>query len=603
MRAPTSREVSVPECSSSPDLRTTMVSAVMRPIRLLLPVLALLVLGLPSTASAAAPGVNLVSTKCPPKDGAGNVLDSNVQTCDVQEAHSLGAKSIRLFLRWAQAEGSPGTLDTGYLEKFRDRVAEAKALGMTTYIPILTAPQWSHGSADVNTPPNDPQAYGSFAGRVADIVGGGGSVVYEVWNEQDEAHFWKPAPDVAKYVAMLRSAHGAIKAKNPDATVLFGALTGGNYEYMAAAYANGAKGSFDGVAVHTDTACLVQPPDFYVRNIGQGLDGRINRFSFLSYREVRQVMEANGDARPIHMTELGWSTFEQKCDQPGFQNQPDRLGGVSVAQQAANLTKAYQCIANDPYVVAGLWFSLRDFDASNKSTSKYGLMGRPAEQSFREVAAAGGGGAAKCGDFEGPQITSLVPASFGSILSLRAKAVDETGLANIAFAVDGKPVDTFVQSQVANDKVVGLDFRGAAALADGPHKVTISSMDLRGNRSSIDVTTVKGGAAGQVVGTTGKLAIKVGKGRVARFSGKLSKTFAEAMDGKARIEWQAKRKGKWKKIHGGDKRLKMTAAQKTRAFTFKQKLRFKGQWRVRFTYTPKPPFKAFTTKWVAFRAR
>jgi hypothetical protein len=568
---------------------------------------AVLLLAAPASAHAATPGLNLVSTKAPAMLN-GVVVDSSVQTADVEEAASTGAKSIRLFLSWAQGQPSQGSLALDYVDKFKARVAEAKARGMRTYIPILQSPSWASGSADKNAPPADPQAYAAFAGAVAERIGGGSSVVYEIWNEQDESHFWAgAAPDAGRYTAMLKAAYGAIKAKDPQATVLFGALTGNNYEYLRAAYGAGAKGHFDGVAVHTDTACLVKPPDFYVRNIGQGLDGRINRFSFLSYREVRAVMLDHGDDKPIHMTELGWSTFTAKCDQPGFESQPDRLGGVTPAEQAANLTLAYQCLANDPYVTDALWFSLRDFDQQSKSTSKYGLIGlegvRPALAAFKAVAAAGGGAAGKCGDFEGPRITHMVPAQFGSILALKAKAADESGLARIAFAVDGKDVDTVVQSDgLVNDKVVGLDWRSASKLADGPHTVTISSMDLRGNVSKVDVQTVKGGAASQPL-TLQVLKVKVGKGRVATLTGTLAKAFPEALDGKTTVSWEAKRKGGWKKIHGGQKRLKMPAAQKTRSFKLSQKLRFKGAWRVKVVFDPKPPFKQGSTGYTAFRAR
>jgi hypothetical protein len=554
-------------------------------VRRLLP--ALVLLALAPSAHAAAPGVNLVATRCAPSDASGRVLDSTVQTCDVEEAAAAGARSIRLFLEWEK-----GAADEGYVRKFAARVADAKRLGLRTYLPIMGT-----------RPPADPQAYAAFAGRAAAIIGGGRDVVYEVWNEQDERAFWAGGPDVGRYVAMLRGAYAAIKAADPAATVLFGALTGGNYEYLARAYDLGAKGFFDGVAVHTDTACLVQPPDFYVRNIGQGLDGRINRFSFLSYREVRATMLAAGDDKPIHMTELGWAAFTRRCDQPGFESQPDRLGGVTAAQQAANLTKAFGCLANDPYVVEALWFSLRDFDGRDVSTSKYGLVGRPALQAFREVAAAGGGSAVRCGDFEGPSIASLVPERFGSTLALKARATDETGLARMSFAVGGRVVDTIVASDgLRAGEAAGLDWASARTLPDGPHTVTITAMDLRGNVARLDVGTVKGGLAPVPVASQLQT-VRVARGRVAVFRGALRKAFAEAMDGKARITWQARRGGRWKTIHKSDKRLKLGSAASRRTYLFRQRLRFPGAWRARVVYTPAAPYTKMTTRWVRFRAR
>src|SRR5207237_899124 len=71
----------------------------------------------------------------------------------------------------------------------------------------------------------------------------------------------------------------------------------------------GGRGWFDAVAVHTHTACLVEPPGPFQRSAG-----RIGRFSFLGFRTVREVMVANGDGdRTIWMTELGWSTATSSC--------------------------------------------------------------------------------------------------------------------------------------------------------------------------------------------------------------------------------------------------------------------------------------------------
>ena len=77
---------------------------------------------------------------------------------------------------------------------------------------------------------------------------------------------------------------------DPSALVLAGASTGNDYPFLEGLYAAGAGESFDGVAVHTDTACLVTPPDSYYREA----DGRVGRFSFLGFREVAECWNATG---------------------------------------------------------------------------------------------------------------------------------------------------------------------------------------------------------------------------------------------------------------------------------------------------------------------
>ena len=94
--------------------------------------------------------------------------------------------------------------------------------------------------------------------------------------------------------------------------------------------------------MHTDTACLVDPPSSFYRE-----DGKVARFTFLGFRTVRDVMVANGDGdKPIWMTELGWTTTTSTCSRGMWAGQ--KPSGVPEAAQAANLREAYHCLAATP---------------------------------------------------------------------------------------------------------------------------------------------------------------------------------------------------------------------------------------------------------------
>ena len=54
-----------------------------------------------------------------------------------------------------------------------------------------------------------------FAGQVA---------AYEIWNEPNVSAFWSPTPSTAAYVNLLKAAYPAIKAADPSAVVLAGAM-------------------------------------------------------------------------------------------------------------------------------------------------------------------------------------------------------------------------------------------------------------------------------------------------------------------------------------------------------------------------------------------
>jgi hypothetical protein len=253
-----------------------------RTLRRLLPVACALALGLlPASASAATPGVNVSNI-----DAAGDPYAKNPGDAggwnDVVASH---ARSVRAFVPWQ--------MNSLELNKYAQFAAKARQRGMAVDL-VVTGTAGSMASPSVFA-----DNIGQLAARLRGQVAG-----YEVWNEPDDSIFWKDGPQPAAYAAMLKAAYKAVKDADPGAKVLVGGLVGNDYDFLGKLYANGAKGHFDAVAVHTDTACNTTDPDEYYREA----DGRIGRFSFTGYREVRQTMAAYGDVKPIWMTELGWST-------------------------------------------------------------------------------------------------------------------------------------------------------------------------------------------------------------------------------------------------------------------------------------------------------
>jgi hypothetical protein len=128
----------------------------------------------------------------------------------------------------------------------------------------------------------------------------------------------------------------------------------------------------------------------------------------------------------------------------------------------------------------------------------------------------------------------------------------------------------------------------AKALSFGPHTISVLALDPQGNTitKSVQVTRVKTLPA--TLKTRIKLGkVKIAKGRKASVSGRVLTTASAGLSGKVRVYWQQKRKGKWKTIHGGLKPA-------NKAFTFKQKLKRTGTWRVMVKYVNVAPYKAST---------
>ena len=111
---------------------------------------------------------------------------------------------------------------------------------------------------------------------------------WELWNEQDGAEFWLGGPDPGGVCGAVEGDLSGDQVRPAGRHVVTGGTVGNDMDFIEALYAHGAKGSFDAVGVHTDTACLVDGPDFNYRDER----GRIGRYTFSAFREVHAVMSA-----------------------------------------------------------------------------------------------------------------------------------------------------------------------------------------------------------------------------------------------------------------------------------------------------------------------
>ena len=351
--------------------------------------------------------------------------------------------------------------------------------------------------------------------------------------------------------------------------------------------------------MHTDTACLVDPPSSFYRE-----DGNVARFTFLGFRTVHDVMTANGDgAKPIWMTELGWTTTTSTCSRGVWAGQ--KASGVTEAAQAANLKEAYHCLAGYPYIEAGLWFTLRDTSAYTDELNHYGLQRtdnshKPSWDAFHSVATQGDQLTGPCGDFDAPSLTITSPATseqYVQTLTVSAVATDATSVARMTFQADGNEIRNFTGADVGSGKTVKLDWQGAKNLSFGPHTISVVALDPQGNTvtKTVQVTRVKTLPA--TLKTRIKLGkVKVRKGRKASVSGRVLKTGSPGLSGKVRVYWQQKRGKKWKTIHGGLKPA-------NKPFTFRQKLKRAGTWRVQVKYVNVAPYKPSTATSKAMRVK
>ena len=171
-------------------------------------------------------------------------------------------------------------------------------------------------------------------------------VAYEIWNEPNTSDEWGGlCPDPERYATLVRTTYPRVKANDPNATVVAGALTTvgevtltpaschlDDITYLQRFYATGVAPYFDVLSDHPYG--FVSPPEADPLTTQPPL-------VFRRAERHRQVMVAAGDVnKQIWATEMGWAidpaTEGSSCPRPDwyFIFNPD--------QQADYLVRAYQ---------------------------------------------------------------------------------------------------------------------------------------------------------------------------------------------------------------------------------------------------------------------
>jgi hypothetical protein len=200
---------------------------------------------------------------------------------------------------------------------------------------------------------------------------------WQIWNEENHAGAWHPAPSAAAYTTLLKAAYTAIKAEDPTAVVVLGGLsTGPDAGFLQGIRDNGGWGSFDVLAMHT---YVTGPPD------GSAIESWI--------AEAKAKVSSYG-WKPIWITEFGWSSYQGSG--AGYM-------GVTTAQQGSYLARSYE-IAVSQGIEGIFWFEFKSRGADAWSRAdNYGIVTvaraeKPSYLAFRCVAKSiATGGAGTCG--------------------------------------------------------------------------------------------------------------------------------------------------------------------------------------------------------------
>ena len=219
---------------------------------------------------------------------------------DFDRMKAAGLIMARIDVDWDKLEPAPNTWSATELGKLDSIIAAMDAHGITGIFTLLYTPAWARDNLGSNlTPPINPDDYGNAAGYLAARYASHPNMVWEIWNEPDDLHFWNTndCADPEFYTSMLQSAYTRIKAADPAAIVLGGSIVFNNEAYLDRMYAAGAQGYFDALSLHP--YCICAPNST-----------QLDHYSFpLTVEGMEADMASHGEPnKPIWITEVGWST-------------------------------------------------------------------------------------------------------------------------------------------------------------------------------------------------------------------------------------------------------------------------------------------------------
>jgi hypothetical protein len=398
---------------------------------------------------------------------------------------------VRVFLQWSDIEPTQGNYDASWIQVYQ-RFFAAIPAATKVDIDVVGAPAWANGgSSSIAAPPLNDADFAGFMNYIVNTFHGR-VAAWEIWNEEASPDWWTGTP--LQFASLLKAAYPAVKSADPKAIVIVGA---NDPTFLSALYTAGAQGSFDAVAVHTDTACNITSPYVYEYNPNTTT---VNQYFFLGFTGIHTLMAANGDAaKPIYMTEIGWSSTSAECETGAWAGQ--KLGGVTQPTQATYLAQAYHCIDQPQYsyVKAAMWFELYNGGSSTAPIDNYGLLNtdyspKPAFAAFKQESLHGDQLSGACGDFNGPAIKILKPTQgkrYSGVLRIKVSATSSSnGVREITLQLSKHSRVHFVSKHFPTRFSGSIAWLSAAKLKLGPHSIKVTVTDKLGNTSTAVIHVV-----------------------------------------------------------------------------------------------------------------
>ena len=279
-------------------------------------------------------------------DGPGT-LESRVTRLD-----QMGTRIVRFTLRWDEiAPTKPATptdpSDPAYDWSADDAVLAAlHAHKIAVLVQLLGTPRWANGGRASYYAPSSPATFGSFATAAARRYPWVRK--WLIWNEPNQARWLRPTTPAVYTSRLLNPAYAAIHAAIPGAQVAGGgtaprASTGGRSPVAWLLGLHKAHARLDAYAHNP------YPLDPKRESPLSGGCATCATITMATIGKLVSLVTGNFPRARIWLTEYGYQT-----------NPPDRLLGVSAAQQARYVGEGAYAAYRTPRVDLLIHFLYRD---------------------------------------------------------------------------------------------------------------------------------------------------------------------------------------------------------------------------------------------------
>ena len=273
----------------------------------------------------------------------------------IQMVQEGGFGWVRIQIEWAQVERAKNDWHPLPIDNL---VQAYDGSGVRILASVVNAPEWAL----------DPTG-GQLLRDYADWEGfmhflaeryRGRIQAWEIWNEQNLAREMHGRVRVEDYCRLLEGGYRGVKLADPDAIVVFGGLTptGVNDPAIAIddtrylkdfyAFRDGYYTDFfDVMGMHVN-ATNNAPDLMWPENPGTGPWSDDPSFYFRRAEQLHDVMTSFGDARPVWITEFGWTTANSA---PGYEYGADN----TEQDQADYLVRAFEIARTEWPWVTGMF--------------------------------------------------------------------------------------------------------------------------------------------------------------------------------------------------------------------------------------------------------